>query len=56
MGYHLNCLDEPVLMAGPKSMQTEFGIPHKLESCELSTEAFSYIQVLDTLKTQESHI
>ena len=26
MGYCLNCLDEPVFMAGPKPMQTEFGI------------------------------
>ena len=33
MGYHLNRLDEPVYMAGPKPMQTEFGINHRLESC-----------------------
>ena len=34
MGYCLNRLDEPVFMAGPKPMQTEFGIHHRLESCE----------------------
>ena len=33
MGYRLNCLDEPVLMAVSKPMQTEFGIHHRLESC-----------------------
>ena len=30
----MNRLDEPVLMAGPKPMWTEFGIHHRLESCE----------------------
>ena len=34
MGYRLNHLDEPVLMAVPKPMQTEFDIHHRLESCE----------------------
>ena len=34
MGYRLNCLDEPVIMAVSKPMQTEFGIHHRLESCE----------------------
>ena len=33
MGYRLNRLDEPVFMAGPKPMLTEFGIHHRLESC-----------------------
>ena len=33
MGYHLNRLDEPVFMAGPKPMLTEFGVHHRLESC-----------------------
>ena len=33
VGYRLNRLDEPVLMAVPKHMQTEFGIHHRLESC-----------------------
>ena len=32
MGYCLNRLDEPVFMAGPKPMVTEFGIHHRLES------------------------
>ena len=35
MGYRLNRLDEPVLVAVPKPMQTEFGIHYRLESCEL---------------------
>ena len=34
MGYSLNRLDEPVFMAGPKPMRTEFGIHQRLESCE----------------------
>ena len=33
MGYCLNRLDEPVLMAVPKPMQNEFGIHYRLESC-----------------------
>ena len=33
VGYHLNCIDEPVFMTGPKPMRTEFGIHHRLESC-----------------------
>ena len=33
MGYRLKRLDEPVFMAGPKSMRTEFGIHQRLESC-----------------------
>ena len=33
MGYRLNRLDEPVFMAGPKPMLTEFGIHYRLESC-----------------------
>ena len=35
MGYRLNRLDEPVFIAGPKPMLTEFGIHHRLESGEL---------------------
>ena len=27
MGYRLNRLNEPIFMAGPKPMRTEFGIP-----------------------------
>ena len=34
--YRLNRLDEPVLMAVPKPMQTEFDIHHRLESCDHS--------------------
>ena len=34
MGYRLNRLDEPVFIAVSKAMQTEFGIHHRLESCE----------------------
>ena len=33
VGYRLNSLVEPILIAVPKPMQTEFGIHHKLESC-----------------------
>ena len=39
MGYHLNRLDEPVFMAGPKLMRTELGIHLRLESCELTSSA-----------------
>ena len=35
MGYCLNRLDEPVVMAVPKPLLTEFGIHYRLESCEL---------------------
>ena len=34
MGYHLNRLDEPVLIAVSKPLLTEFGIHHRLESCD----------------------
>ena len=41
MGYRLNGLDEPVFMAGPKPMRTEFGIYHRLGSFkEFSLELF----------------
>ena len=30
----MNRLDEPVFMAVPKPMLTEFGIHYRLESCE----------------------
>ena len=33
MGYRLNRLDEPVLIAVSKPLLTEFGIHHRLESC-----------------------
>ena len=53
MGYRLNCLDEPVFMAVPKPMLTEFGIHYRLESCGViqqpvynsnSTELCEYYQ------------
>ena len=31
--WYLNRLYEPIFMAGPKPMQTEFGIHHRLNSC-----------------------
>ena len=34
MGYRLNRLDEPVFIALSKPLLTEFGIHHRLESCE----------------------
>ena len=33
VGYRLNRLDEPVFMAVPKSILTEFDIHYRLESC-----------------------
>ena len=33
MGYRLNRLDEPILIAVSKSLLTEFGIHLRLESC-----------------------
>ena len=36
MGYRWNRRDEPIFMAGPKPMQTEFGIHRRLESCDTS--------------------
>ena len=33
MGYRLNRPDEPVLIAASKTLLTEFGIHHRLESC-----------------------
>ena len=34
MGHCLNRLDEPVFMAVSKPLLTEFGIHHRLESCD----------------------
>ena len=36
MGYRLNCIDEPVFIAVSKPLLIEFGIHHRLESCERS--------------------
>ena len=33
MGYQLNRLDEPILIAVSKPLLAEFGIHHRLESC-----------------------
>ena len=46
MGYRLNRLDEPVFMAGPKPMRTEFGIHHRLESCVSDYKYLDYIVVV----------
>ena len=35
----LNCLDEPVLMAGLKLLLTEIGIHHRLKSHESDSKA-----------------
>ena len=39
----MNRLDEPVLMAVLKPMQTEFGIYHRLESCEALQQFWVHI-------------
>ena len=44
MGCGLDRLDEPVLMAVPKPMQTEFEIHHKLESCDILPQVMSTSQ------------
>ena len=36
MGYQRNLLEEPVLMTKAKRLPCQFGIHHRLESCELS--------------------
>ena len=46
MGYHLNCLDEPVFMAGPKHIQAEFGNHQRLESCGDETKMLTKIPFL----------
>ena len=35
MGYRLNRLDEPVFIEVSKPLLTEFGIHHRLESCDI---------------------
>ena len=52
MGYRLNRLDEPVFMAGPKPMRTEFGIHLRLESCGVLVvlEVIARLRALDVLK------
>ena len=48
MRYCLNCCDEPIFMAVSKPLLTEFGIHHRLESCEplLSGTKIFYCQPL----------
>ena len=50
MGYRLNCLDEPVFMAVPKPMLTEFGIHHRLESCVFSNNACVLVRLRANMK------
>ena len=38
MGCRLNSHDVPVFMAVPKPVLTEFGIPYRLESCDMVKE------------------
>ena len=47
MGYSLNRLDEPVLIAVSKPLLTEFGIHHRLESCVEDFGIFSSFQVIN---------
>ena len=35
MGYNWNCLCEPILMAVPEPMLTDFCINHRLETCDI---------------------
>ena len=49
MGYRLNLLEEPVFMAVPKPMLTEFGIHYRLESCD-SQSRFAVFEVVLGLK------
>ena len=44
MGYRLNRLDEPVFMTVPNPLLTEFGIHHRLESCEVHLKGNIKIQ------------
>ena len=48
MGYRLNRLDEPVLIAVSKPLLTEFGVYHKLESCGVLFFVNSFEQLQDT--------
>ena len=54
MGYRFNRLDEPVFMAGPKPMQTEFGIHHGLESCAMGFFGINVIVSATTTHIQGS--
>ena len=47
VGYNSNRLDEPVFLAGPKIMQTEFDIHHRLMSCDLYFTLILQIKIAD---------
>ena len=47
MGYRLNRLDEPIFMAGPKPMRTEFGIHQRLESWAYLLKTWHFSCCLD---------
>ena len=51
----MNCLDEPVFMAVPNPMLTEFGIRYRLESCEttlfVDSEETSFCRTLFSFPT-----
>ena len=54
MGYRLNRLDEPVFIAVPKPMLTEFGIHHRLERCSYITlQTFLAEKIFGNLIHQE---
>ena len=53
MGYRLNRLDEPVFMAGPKPMLTEFGIYQRLESVLLSRQLSGFFQLIKREKMNQ---
>ena len=58
MGYRLNRLDEPVLIALSKSLLTEFGIHHRLESCGpfgQTQKLFDRISILISTMTFEKN-
>ena len=46
MGYRWNRLDEPIFMAGPKPMRTEFGICQRLENCDPMRFAIAPIKLM----------
>ena len=47
MGYRLNRPDEPIFMAVPKPMLTEFDIHYRLESCVLYGEACGLLELIE---------
>ena len=58
MGYRLKCLNEPVFVAVPKPIQTEFGIHQSLESLgapstDLTSKALQEILIKGGTKTLE---